>query len=178
MAWDVNSPANNVLLRLLPFSVRVHWSAIQNGLVPYSGLKLAEQGANPSQEDNFGKLFTKEVGGQTQLFYQDDTATPVVSQLTNSVISSHAINGGNAYGFKTPFGLTLNWGNGLFPAGPTPSLSVTWEVPFTVFQSVTAMFLNQTSTLSGSLTSGGESALGTTFYGAGSRNFGFIAIGV
>ena len=84
MTWDPSKPADNTKLRLAPGLIRTNWNAIEQGGVPYDYLQLQEQGANPTRADNTGWLYSKQgSSGQSELFYQDDSATAKVIQLTS-----------------------------------------------------------------------------------------------
>lgn len=83
MAWDRTLPANSSKIRLSAGYIRSNWDAIEFGEVPYDKLQLQEQAGNPTQQDDTGWLYSKDVGGGTELFYMDSQATPNVIQLTS-----------------------------------------------------------------------------------------------
>jgi hypothetical protein len=83
MAWIKTKPANDTKLRLSPSLITENWAAIENGDVPNVKLQLAKQAGNPTQIADSGFVFTKKPS-QTELYYADDTATPVITQITNN----------------------------------------------------------------------------------------------
>lgn len=85
MAWNKNLPADATKLRLSAGIIRSNWDAIETGLVPYAKLKLARQAANPTRQNNFGWIFTKNPGtGFSELYYEDDRNPASVIQLTSA----------------------------------------------------------------------------------------------
>lgn len=125
MSWNTANPADNSSLRLLGQLIRPNWEALETGNVPFDALKLQEQAGNPTREDNFGFLFTKEDDSQTQLYYMDDENPATVVQLTGISWSKGS---GNDYGITTPWGLIMNWGS-VSSTGNTPK-AITFKVPY------------------------------------------------
>lgn len=84
MAWSTTLPANSTKIRLTPSVLQANWVAIETGGVPYDTLKLQKQGAAPARSDGFGWVYGLDPGtGFTELYYEDDRATSLKTQITN-----------------------------------------------------------------------------------------------
>lgn len=87
-------------------------------------------------------IYPKTSGGNTQLFYQNDSSSsyPTVVQLTGLPIVT-TTSGATGYGFQSPWGLIFNFGSlsAAFPA------TITFQVPYLNSPPVivTAMLTNQ-----------------------------------
>ncbi len=125
MPWDINEPQNNTKLRLAPALLRTNFAAVEQGGVPFDYLSVSEQAGNPSRADNFGQIYSKESGGRTELFYQNDANPAVVKQLTGIQKTTS----GTDYGMTTPFGLIINWGTVSITL-PATTASVNFAIPF------------------------------------------------
>lgn len=108
-------------------------------------------------------LYTKHSGlapNTTNLFFAANNSTDAavtISQLTNLPITTVALGGptfagGSVYGVRTPWGLILNWGTCQYAAGQNNG-TVTFAVPFTTIQSITATMNNATASSRGATVS-------------------------
>ena len=84
MSWDPTRPLDSDKLRISAGLIRDNFQAIQDGEVPFDFISLSEQAVDPTRIENSGFIYTKEVNSQSELFYEDDRATPEIIQLTNS----------------------------------------------------------------------------------------------
>lgn len=92
MSWNTSLPADGTKVRIAPSQIRANWQGIQDGIVPYASLRLAQQGVNPTREDSRGFLFAKNPGsGFTELYYEDSRNPASVIQMTaNGKVGSTA----------------------------------------------------------------------------------------
>lgn len=101
MVWDKNKPAGSQKLRLSDDELRANNAAIEAAFDldhdfttggtqtgEHYKVTLQKQDADPGQEADKGKLYTKIVDGEVELFYRDKTAAHIL-QLTRA--GGHAL---------------------------------------------------------------------------------------
>ena len=83
--WTTTLPTGSTRIRLAPAIFQDRWLNIEQGEVPSDKWQLQRQAGNPTSVANSGLIYTKDGGSSTsELFYEDDSGTPKIIQLTKS----------------------------------------------------------------------------------------------
>ncbi len=93
--------------------------ALNENFSPGTPIQLNEQGSDPAQSSDKGHLYTKDVGGVTELFYQDDTNAAL--QVTEAGALKGA-GGGGFTAYEEEF--TASAGSNEFSLAATPAANV------------------------------------------------------
>ena len=120
-------------------------------------------------------LYANAVSALSQLFFQNSTQNV---QLTNLTVVSTTPSA-TGFGIKTPWGITLNWGQATVNVVGGVGFPITFQVPFTT--SAQAAFATTENNISAPTTVGGLVLGGMTIYryaGGPSNTVFFLAIGV
>lgn len=81
MTWDPNLPTGTTPFSQVPGILTDNFNALEDGVVPYQKIHLADLGGDPTPVSGFGDAYTKLSGSYVEFFYENDNSNIV--QLTS-----------------------------------------------------------------------------------------------
>jgi hypothetical protein len=118
MAFDKDSPADNILIRLLPKAIRDNFEAIQSGDPSFSKdlINLKKQGSNPAAKADTYTLYAKEIGGRTELFGINSSSNVLQMTKGAATVAAKGITSLNG-------GILIAWATENIASGQTISVT-------------------------------------------------------
>lgn len=189
MAYNDNIPAANDLISTSQGQIQANFQAIDSTSFGFGRnhvvLTDSTNGGLHKQVDYYlpigdpsvagisGSLYTKTVTND-ELCFRNAVS---ISQLTNLTLVTTTPSA-TGFGFKTPWGITLNWGSiAVGAGGPTVGTAILFQVPFvSSLDSITATGINNNGT-HGNVTVTGGSTTGCNLFSANNNTVYFFAIG-
>ena len=188
MAFDKTLPTDSSKIRKLGEEIRPNWVAIEQAETTFVPIALnlkdrTEAGTVPeaaAQIDDAVVVYAKQDADTDVQLYataKDNLGAVWIKQLTSgtAAIINPGLGGANDYGIKTPFGITICWGNYnpggasepiafaiAFKAATTPGITLAGGSPkYAMFQTLTEngfTVVGSAATFSGSYIAVGQSA--------------------